>query len=265
MLAHDGGYTIRPKAMRHRRSRVEEDRRLSNDSSRPIARLLGAVYLLLLLALSTTVLSAVQQGGTIMGTIVDTSGAPVAHATVRLTLDAGEPGRETQSSDGGEFAFSNVRPGPFQLSVAAPGFSVRTITGELRASKKLTLPPITLAVAAFDTEVIVTPTQAEIAQAQIREAEKQRLVGIFPNYFVNYDADAAPLNVSQKFELTWKGFVDPVAFIGTAVGAAIDQARHLNKGFGEGASGYLKRYGASYADFATERVIGKVLMPTLFK
>ncbi len=71
--------------------------------------------------------------------------------------------------------------------------------------------------------------------------------------------------MSQKFELTWKGFVDPVAFISTAVGAAIDRARNLNKGFGPGAPGYLKSYGASYADFATERVIGKVLMPTLFK
>jgi hypothetical protein len=251
--------------MRHRRCRGEEDRRFLNESSWPIARLLGAVHLLLFLALSTTVLSAVRQGGMIMGTVVDTRAAPVAHATVRLSLDAREPDRETQSSDAGEFAFSNVAPGPFQLSVTAPGFSVRTMTGELRASEELKLPLTTLAVAAFDTAVIVTPTQAEVAQAQVKEEEKQRIIGIFPNYFVNYDADAAPLNVSQKFELTWKGFVDPVAFVSTAVGAAIDQARHLNKGFGQGASGYLKRYGASYADFATERVIGKVLMPTLFK
>jgi Carboxypeptidase regulatory-like domain len=222
-------------------------------------------HLLLFLALSATVLSAAPQAGAIVGMIVDTSGTPVAYATVRLSRDTGEPDRETQTSDGGEFAFSNVSPGPFQLSVTAPGFSVRTMAGELRATEQLTLPPVTLAVAAFATAVTVTPTQAEIAQAQIREEEKQRVIGIFPNYFVNYDADAAPLNVSQKFELTWKGFVDPVAFISTAVGAAIDQARNLNVGFGRGGSGYLKRYGASYADFATERVIDKVLMPTLFK
>ena len=251
--------------MGHRRWRGEEDRPFPNERSRPIARLLAGVYLLLFLILSTSVLSAARQDGTIVGTVVDTSAAPVAHATVRLSLNAREPDRETQSSDGGDFTFWNVPPGAFQLSVTAPGFSVRTISGELRASEELKLPPTTLAVAAFDTGVIVTPTQEQVAEAQIKEEEKQRIIGIFPNYFVNYDADAAPLNVSQKFELTWKGFVDPTAFISTAVGAAIDQARHLNKGFGPGASGYLKRYGASYADFATERVIGKVLMPTLFR
>jgi len=243
----------------------EEDRRFVNRSSRAIARLLGALHLLLSLALSTTVLCAAEQGGTIMGTVVDTNAAPVAHATVKLSLDAREPDRESQSSDAGEFAFPNVPPGPFHVTVTAPGFSVKTIAGELRDDEAVKLPPATLAVAAFDTAVDVMPTQAEIAQAQIKQEEKQRIIGIFPNYFVNYDADAAPLNVSQKFELTWKGFVDPVVFITTGIGAAIDQARHLNKGFGEGGSGYLKRYGASYADFATERVIGKVLMPTLFK
>jgi hypothetical protein len=230
----------------------------------PTARLLGAVHLLLFLAVSTTAL-AVDQGATIAGRVVDTSAAPVAHATVRLVLDAREPDRETQTSDGGVFAFANVPPGPFQLSVTAPGFSDKTVAGELHAGEELKLPPTTLAVAAFDTAVTVTPTQAEVAEAQIKEEEKQRLIGIFPNYFVNYDADAAPLNAAQKFELTWKGFVDPVAFVGTAAGAAIDQARNLNKGFGRGTSGYFKRYGASYADFATERVISKVLMPTLFK
>lgn len=67
--------------------------------------------------------------------------------------------------------------------------------------------------ATITTEVNVTQTQAEIAELQIKEAETQRLIGLVPNYFVNYNRDAVPLNSKQKFELTWKTFLDPSAFV----------------------------------------------------
>jgi hypothetical protein len=220
---------------------------------------------LLLFAFLTVSAPALCQPGTITGTVIDTSGAVVAHAQVTLRLDDREPDRQTASTDEGEFSFSDVSPGRYHLSVAADGFSVETIIGDLTAGGTVRLPAIALAVAPFSTQVNVTPADTELADAQVKVAEQQRIFGLLPNYFVTYDRNAAPLTVKQKFELTWKGFVDPAAFIGTGISAGIAHAENLYEGFGRGAQGYAKRYGADYATFVTRRLLDKVVMPTIVK
>ena len=234
-------------------------------SSQLFTCLPSAIQPLLVLALLAVASPAFCQQGAITGTVVDSSGASIARAQVTLSLDDRRPDRQTQSTEAGDFSFANVEPGRYHLSFTAPDFAVRVIAGELRAGEFLRLPPTTLDVATFSTQVNVTPSQADIAEAQINVEEQQRILGFFPNYFVNYDRDAAPLNAKQKFELTWKGFVDPAAFIGTGISAGIAQARNFYPGFGRGAQGYAKRYGADYAEFVTGRVIDKVIMPTVFK
>ncbi len=205
------------------------------------------------------------QQGTIAGIVADSRGAAVARAQVKLTLDGRGSDRETQSAEEGQFSFSNVAPGPYRLSFSAEGFAVKTIAGELHAGESLNLPRTVLTVATLTTEVNVTQTQAEIAQEQIKAQEQQRFIGLVPNYFVNYDRDAAPLTAKQKFELTWKTFLDPSAFVINGIIAGVGQAQDTHKGFGQGAQGYGKRYGASYADFVTSVMLDKVVMPSVFK
>jgi hypothetical protein len=228
-----------------------------------------AIRFLLLLAWLAIVPPAVApafgQDGTITGAIVDSSGAFVPQVNVTLSLDGRAPDRETQSTGGGEFSFSSVAPGWYHLSFAAPGFEVQTIAGELHAGETLNVPRIALGVATFTTEVNVSPTDAERAEAQIKVAEKQRLVGFVPNYFVNYDADAAPLSAKQKFELTRKTLFDPATFAINGVIAGIEQARNTRPGFGRGAEGYAKRYGAAYADSLTGALLARVVLPTIIK
>ena len=43
------------------------------------------------------------------------------------------------------------------------------------------------------------------------------------------------------------------------------QAQNTHKGFGQGAEGYGKRYGASFADFGTALMFDKVVMTSAFK
>jgi hypothetical protein len=218
-----------------------------------------------ILALLAVAPLAFGQQGTITGMVFDASGASVAHAKVKLSLDHGGPGQETQSADSGDFTFANVSAGPFHISFTAAGFAARTIAGELHAGETLKLPQTVLALATVTTEINVTQTQAEIAESQIKEAETQRLIGLVPNYFVNYNRDAVPLNSKQKFELTWKTLLDPSAFVINGIIAGSWQAQNTYKGFGQGAQGYAKRYGASYADFGTSLVIEKVALTTAFK
>jgi Carboxypeptidase regulatory-like domain len=219
-------------------------------------------FLLFLLPVTSEL--ALGQEATIRGQLVDSSGAAVANAEVKLWLDrAGE--EQTRSTAQGEFSFAKVASGSFYLTITADGFAVKTIIGELHQGETLALPPAELTLATINTEVNVTQTQEEIAEEQVKQAETQRLVGLIPNFFVNYDLDAVPLNTRQKFQLSWKTMLDPATFVVNGISAGVSQGQNTNKGFGQGAEGYAKRYGAGYADFATGLLLDKVVFSTVFK
>ena len=209
--------------------------------------------------------SAFGQQGSIDGTVADTNGGSLANAAVQLSLDGRGPDLATQSGDDGGFSFSNVDPGAFHLTFSAPGFAAKTVAGELHAGEKLTLPKIPLLVEILTNEVNVTVTAFEIAEAQIKVEEKQKVLGIFPNKLASYDPNPAPLNARQKFELTTKTVLDPTSFVINGIFAGVGQAQNTNKGFGQGGQGYAKRYGAGLADFVTSELLVHAAMPTVFK
>jgi hypothetical protein len=139
------------------------------------------------------------------------------------------------------------------------------VTGELNAGEAYTAPPVTLVISTVTTEVDVTMSHVEIAEAQIKEEEKQRVLGFVPNYYVSYVPDAASLNTKQKFELAWKTTVNPITFALTGAAAGVEQMQDQYGGYGQGAQGYGKRFGATYADVVTGNFIGGALLPSLFK
>jgi hypothetical protein len=104
-----------------------------------------------------------------------------------------------------------------------------------------------------------------MADMQIKEQEKQRVLGLFPNFYVSYGRDALPLNSRQKFRLAWKTTTDPFTVVGVAALAGVEQATNTFDGYGQGAQGYFKRLGASYADAVTGTFIGSAMLPSLLK
>jgi len=82
---------------------------------------------------------------------------------------------------------------------------------------------------------------------------------------VSYRQDALPLRPKQKFELAWKTSVDPVTFAATGAFAGVQQAQNEFSGYGQGAKGYAKRYGASYGDALVGTMIGGAILPSLLK
>ena len=124
---------------------------------------------------------------------------------------------------------------------------------------------MTLALTTEITEVRVEFSPTELAQEQIKDEEKQRVLGFIPNFYVTYIPNAAPLNTRQKFELAWKSTLDPVTLGLTGAIAAIQQANNQFDEYGQGAQGYAKRYGASYADLVTSTFIGGAILPSLLK
>ena len=243
------------------RDALSHCRRLSVSLVLAVALLLGASRALP----QTANPDARQPPGTITGTIVDDSGAAIAGARIRLLRDGISPGREVRSRQDGGFSLPNVPSGPYRLTVSAPGFADRTVSSVLDAGAISNLPPIRLTLALGTVVVEVTPTRVERAERQIEEQEQQRLLGFLPNFFVTYDPDALPLTARQKFELSWKSHADPVRFGVVGIIAGIQQARNDFSGFGPGAEGYAKRYGAAYGNVLTHSLIVQVLLPSLLK
>ena len=119
----------------------------------------------------------------------------------------------------------------------------------------------------------------------LRQEEKQRAFGVMPMFQTVSLANSKnipPLRPKQKFQLMLKSTTDPFVFAEDAVLSGIGQARDTNDGttvtvhpdgtktytrwgFGQGAQGYFKRFGASYADTADGNFWGNAVLPILLK
>jgi hypothetical protein len=100
----------------------------------------------------------------------------------------------------------------------------------------------------------------------LKQEERQRILGVVPNFnTVESSAGVPSLSPGQKFHLMYKSSVDPFVFVADAFVAGISQARNSNPGFGQGAEGYFKRFGASYLDTADGNLWGNAILPIIFK
>jgi len=111
--------------------------------------------------------------------------------------------------------------------------------------------------------VTVRPTEV-IAAEQIKAEEKQRLLGIVPNFYVSYVKDAAPLTTKQKFSLATHDTLDWTSWIGISVSADIEQANNSYAGYGQGAAGYGKRWAARFGDGRTSDYLSHAVFASLF-
>src|SRR6185437_3665164 len=208
--------------------------------------------------------AAQREGASVSGTIVDSSGAVIAGAVVNLLRNGeAQVGSVSSGADGG-FTFSNLSPGSFVITVTASGFQQSdSAKFTLKENDIYHVPNIVLAVAGTSTEVVVRPTEV-IAAEQMKAEEKQRLLGIVPDFYVSYVWDAAPLNTKQKFSMSLRDTFDPTVFIGVSIGAGIQQARNSYPGFGQGAAGYGKRWGALFANGRTSDFLSRAVFSSTF-
>jgi hypothetical protein len=187
------------------------------------------------------------------------------HVTLTV-IGRGAPAPRTQSTDSdGVFNFANVSPQPFSLTISSAGFTTQTISGVLHSGETFDAQTIVLPMAESTSEVQVTASQQDIAVEQFHEEEKQRVLGIIPNYYVSYAPDAPPLTTRQKYSLAWKSSIDPITVLTSAAFAGVEQSENSFSGYGQGAQGYAKRFGAAYADAFIGTYLSGAVLPSLFK
>ncbi|WP_263351490.1 carboxypeptidase-like regulatory domain-containing protein [Acidicapsa acidisoli] len=207
------------------------------------------------------------QTGSIHGVVADRDGA--VYQGVQITLTQAVPGptpaNTTTSDSNGQFQFSNVPPGSFKLTVSSQGFNTQIISGVLHPGESYQAPAIALAFATATSEVQVTASRVEVAQEELHEEEQQRVFGVIPNFYVVYAPDAPPLNTRQKFHLAWRSSIDPFTFAISGAFAGVEQADNGFSGYGQGAQGYAKRFGANYADSFIGTMIGSAILPSILK
>jgi Carboxypeptidase regulatory-like domain len=199
----------------------------------------------------------------ISGVVTDANGGQISGASVTLTSARDREQRKFSNSNG-EFSFCELPPGKFKLTITSPNMQPFVFDDiALGADEIRQLPQISMAIAGATTEVKVVVTQAEVAEEQVKAAEHQRVFGIIPNFYSSYIWAAEPLDARQKFDLAFHSLTDPIEFVGIGIIAGAEQATNTFPGYGQGAGGFAKRYGAAYADEVSGRVIGSAILPSL--
>ena len=203
------------------------------------------------------------QPATIIGTVLDVNGGVVPGATVVLNGPSPDYRRAVVTPENGFFQFANVHPGPqYHVTVSVPEFAnwtSNTIT--LTPGQCFTLTNIQLRLSTVQISVAaVNPEQ--LATEQVRAEEKQRVLGVIPNFYVSYDHNPASLTSKLKFHLAFKALTDPVTVTGFVLNAGIYQAADYPSYRG-GMAGFGQRLGATFAGGYTNVLVGDALLPSL--
>jgi len=208
-------------------------------------------------------LQAAEGSGSVLGTVLDVAGDGVPGAQTTLTNISTLQRYTLVSGGNGEFAFTDLPPGTYSITVNANEFEPYTsATFTISSGQAYELPNIQLSIATQRQVVVVRPTEV-IAQMQIKAQEKQRLVGVLPNFYTSYLWNAAPLNTKQKFSLKTRDVFDPGYLLGVAAAAGIQQANNSFAGYGQGAAGYGKRFAAGFADRFISGFLGQAVFPSI--
>ncbi len=203
------------------------------------------------------------QPGVIVGTVVDVNDDAIPGASVILQGPSSTTSRTVVANDNGFFEFHDVEPQAYHIKISAQGFADWTSPDiALKPGQYVILPVPRLRIATAVTSVTVGYSAVEVATEEVKLQEKQRILGIVPNFYIAYDQDAAPLTAKLKFQLAAKVSFDPVTFVGVGIAAAAEQAGdHPN--YPQGWKGFGERYGAAYTNGFTDIMIGGAILPSL--
>jgi hypothetical protein len=206
------------------------------------------------------------QAGTIIGTVTDVNNGTVPGATVVVEGTSAVDHASAVTDDRGFFQLDHLASGKtYRVTIRANGFAIWTSPAiVLKPGQYLELTGIQLQIAEAVTTVHAVLSDDEIATEQVKVEEKQRVLGIFPNFYAVYDPHPVPLTPKLKFRLAVKTATDPVTFLGATLVASVDQAADTPN-YVEGAKGYGQRLGANYANGLSDIMIGGAILPTILR
>jgi hypothetical protein len=215
----------------------------------------------------TAKLGAVQAPAfaTIAGTVRDAHGEPVPGAEIAVVGQESAYSRALTTDSKGAFAFGELAEGKYLVRITTHATREGPILVDvvLGAGENRELPIVGTRVVTTSTTVHVVARPGEIAEAQVKQQETQRLLGIVPNFHTSYIWDAAPMTPKQKFALTLRSNTDPFSLLLVATLAGLEQKHNTFPGYGQGAEGYGRRFSAAFADTMTSKMISRAILPSV--
>jgi hypothetical protein len=116
---------------------------------------------------------------------------------------------------------------------------------------------------------VQTPTQPGQTSQDNKDQKNQgtsndRLFFALPNFLsLENSAHVPPLTAGQKFKVAFRSSFDYFQYPWYAALAGISQAQNSEPGYGQGAEGYAKRYGAAFADGTIENFMVNAVVPSV--
>ena len=93
---------------------------------------------------------------------------------------------------------------------------------------------------------------------------KDRLFYALPNFLTLENAgQVPPLTAGEKFKVEVRSSFDPIQILWYGFLSGVSQAENSEPGYGQGAEGYAKRYGAAAADGTIENFMVAAVLPSL--
>ena len=103
------------------------------------------------------------------------------------------------------------------------------------------------------------------AKEILDEEKKQKMLGIVPMYGVTNYHYAPALTSGEKFDLMARAYITVFPYLAAGFQAGLSQAFNSFEGYGQGASGYGKRFGSALLDGANSSFFSNYLYPVIFK
>jgi hypothetical protein len=113
-------------------------------------------------------------------------------------------------------------------------------------------------------EGAVIPDTFQASDAPAAKGD-ERIFGVIPNYQTvsNPDAPFKRLTAKEKWDLCWKGSLDPFTGVSALIGTISSQGGNSDPRYGNGTRGFAERYGAAVTDFSTQNLFSGFVLATL--
>jgi hypothetical protein len=170
--------------------------------------------------------------------------APVPQPGVAVTKETSEQASGQQTAPAPNAGTTNAGP--------ASGAAQGSVAGQSSSATQ-----------AAPAETGAQKNQREIAEEQLKQQEKQRVMGVMATFNTTQNMNAAPLSPGQKFHLFFKSASDPWPFLLAGTVAGFGQATDSTPEWGQGMQGYAKRFGAGYSDYFIGNFFGNAVLPAL--
>ncbi len=129
---------------------------------------------LILMAAAVSALYAQTISGSIVGTVLDSSGHSIANASVKLISERTGEERTVPTNDAGDFLFPALQPGAYTIAVEQPGFRPYRKTGnQLSAAERLSVGTLALQVGSVNESITVA---AQGVSVQTSSSENSALI-----------------------------------------------------------------------------------------